>query len=113
MQDEEDNAILAEYKLVHNIIYGAVEYAEELGFAPHKDFSATRYILEEDDDNIELINIEFGFNGKPAVVIGPFDNPEKIIATLNRTVGKGNYTIIDSADDIEYDEEYDDEKNKP
>src|SRR5690606_2594743 len=50
----------APYYLVHNIIYGALELAEENDFAPHKDFSVTEFILEVDDDSIELIDIPLG-----------------------------------------------------
>jgi len=33
--------------LAHQIIYGAIDYASELGFKPQKDFKLSRYILEE------------------------------------------------------------------
>lgn len=58
----------ADYSLVHNIIYGAVTFADEHGFKPHKDFAITEYILEEDTDAIELVDIEFGIDGEPAFV---------------------------------------------
>jgi hypothetical protein len=49
------------YELAHNIIYSAIEFAEEYGFQPHKDFTrTTEFFLEEDDDRIKLINIECG-----------------------------------------------------
>jgi len=35
------NIIKTNYALVHNIIYGAVAFAEEFGFHPHKDFELT------------------------------------------------------------------------
>ena len=38
------------YTLVHNIIYGALEYAEDLGFHPSKDFDTAVNILEKDDE---------------------------------------------------------------
>ncbi len=60
--------IEVEYNLVHNIIFGGNEYAEEHGFKIHKDFNLTKYILEPDDENIPLIDIEFGKNGKPLVI---------------------------------------------
>jgi len=44
-----------------------VEYAEELGFNPHKDFNLVKNILEEDDEHIDLMYIEFGLNGVPAI----------------------------------------------
>lgn len=57
-----------EYSLVHNIILAANEYAADLGFKPHKDFtSVSEYLLEEDTDDIELIEIECGKDGKTLV----------------------------------------------
>jgi hypothetical protein len=97
----EDPLTEVDYVLVHNIIYGAVEYAEELGFKPHKDFNLVQYILEEDDEHIELMEIEFGLNGQPAIYIGKEQHPKNIIAQLNRSVGEGNYRIIDQEDDQE------------
>lgn len=64
----ETNSIEVEYPLAHNIIYGANEFAEEHGFRIHRDFSLTQYILEEDTDEIEYIDIEFGKDGKPLVI---------------------------------------------
>jgi hypothetical protein len=31
-----------------NIIYGAIDYAEEFGFRPHKDFKVTQFLLNPD-----------------------------------------------------------------
>ena len=57
-----------DYTLAHNIIYGAIAFAKEYGYKPHKDFSFTEYILEPDDENIELIEIDFGVDGKPVLI---------------------------------------------
>ncbi|WP_158648474.1 hypothetical protein [Candidatus Symbiothrix dinenymphae] len=58
------------YELAHNIIYAAIEYAEKYGFKPHKDFAqTTRFLLEEDRDDIPLIDIPCGGkDGKPLYV---------------------------------------------
>ncbi len=67
--DTEDNIFLpVDYVLVHNIIYGAIAFADERSFKPHKEFSYTQYILEEDDENIELMDIEFGIDGKHHII---------------------------------------------
>lgn len=82
------------YVLLHNLIYGALAYAEELGFFPDPDFGVARYLLEEDTDEIELIDLEFGKDGKPFFISGPYDNVPRILATLERKVGKGNFEFI-------------------
>lgn len=56
------------YPLAHNIIYGAAAFAEEHNFLQHHDFAVTQHILEEDTDDIELIDLAFGMNGKPVIM---------------------------------------------
>lgn len=93
-----------EYILAHNIVYAGVEFADEYGFKPHKDFAITKYILEDDTDDIELIDIECGKNGMPVYIRGPFENEaraKQIIAQLEKNAGKDSYHYFDeiSADD--------------
>ena len=103
--------IPAEYVLVHNIIYGALAFAEELGFSPHKDFDLAQYILEEDDERIEFMDIEFGLDGYPAVMVGKEDHPAGIFRTLDASVGKGNYIVMNEEGDmLESPEDWDDEE---
>ena len=94
-----------EYILAHNIIYAAIEFAGDYGFVPHKDFnSVTKYLLEEDTDDIELIDIECGQDGKPSYFQGEDDNKAtvtRIIKQLERTAGKGNFNFT-----VDYDEFY-------
>ncbi len=78
----------------HNLIYGAIDYAAEIGFKPHKDFAISEYILNPDlvDDGID--EIEFGQDGQPLYIKGPYDDADKIMAILNRnTNGKYHYII--------------------
>ena len=56
------------YPLAHNIIYGGLAFAEEHNFLPHADFAVTQHILEEDTDDIELIDLTFGIDGKPVLM---------------------------------------------
>lgn len=80
--------------LCFNIIYGAVEFAEDCGFVPHKDFDIAEYILD-DLSKIEYIDIPLGGeDGKPFFVAGPFDDSEKIMATLLKNKGKDNFNYL-------------------
>ncbi|MDA3818555.1 MAG: plasmid pRiA4b ORF-3 family protein [Prolixibacteraceae bacterium] len=101
------------YALAHNIIFAGVEYAEEFGFKPHPEFnSVAQYILEEDTDDIELIDIECGMDGLPCYVKGPYDSEvqgKSIIAQLEKAAGPGNYNFIDTMDEDFDDEDFDDE----
>jgi hypothetical protein len=85
---------LTDYTLVHNIIYGAEAFADDLGFKPHKDFSLTQFILEEDDDSVDFIELDFGIEGLPAVIKGKEQHPAGVLKTLDRVVGKGNYFVL-------------------
>lgn len=103
---EDIDIVKCDYVLAHNIIYGAIEFAEEYGFYPHKDFAVSKYILEKDDENIELMDIEFGEDGVPCVVTTIDNEPKKVIAQLEKTAGHGNYKII-YLDDEDFEDEYD------
>jgi len=108
------DGVACDYVLAHNIIYGAIAYAEDYGFKPHKNFDIAQYILEEDSEDIELIEIKFGLDGMPCYVPGPFDSDHKIqtvINTLNRTAGPGNYTFLGEDDDLDDfdDDDWDDD----
>ena len=84
-----------DYTLAHNIIYGAVAFAEDFGFQPHKDFNrTTQYILEEDNLDVELVDIEFGLNGKPCAVSSPHTDISPVVSQLEKTAGPGNYDVI-------------------
>lgn len=50
--------------LAQNIIYGGVEWAEEAGFLPHKDFRYTEFLLD-DVEGLDYIEVEFGLNDGP------------------------------------------------
>ena len=102
-----------EYSLVHNVIFAANEFAAEFGFKPPKDFtSVARYLLEEDTDDIELIEIECGQEGKPMFIQTDFyteAESKRIINHLEKTVGKGNYSVIIGEDGDEMDDEDDED----
>ncbi len=76
-----------------SIVFGAVDYAANLGFQPHADFERAKENLGPKLDG--LLPVTFGLDGKPSYIAGPHDNPEKIMQTLKSKVGVGNfeYTI--------------------
>ncbi len=107
-------AVVIDYTLAHNIIYGALEFAEEYGFYPNKSFSnVTKYILDDDED-VDIIDLEFGQDGKPFLVITDENEPyKKYLSILDETAGPGNYTFMlpnsEMSEDIEEFEEEEDE----
>ncbi|RZS97164.1 hypothetical protein [Cecembia calidifontis] len=62
IRDHEFEFIEVDYHLVHNIIYGGLEFADEMRQKRDKEFIWTQYVLEEDTDDIPWIDIPFGYD---------------------------------------------------
>jgi len=107
--NEEGKFIDIDYDLAHNIIYGAVEYAEDYGFMPCKEYAVAKFILEEDDDNTPYIEIEFGAEGYPTVFCDNQNPRAREIKQMEESVGKGNFKVI-NIDDLDYEENLDDDE---
>jgi hypothetical protein len=83
------------YELAHNIIYGAIAFAEDYGIAPHPDFNLTRYILEEDTEAIPFLELEFGRNGKPFLVLTSHPRDAYFLRQLEQNAGWGHFDVVD------------------
>ena len=75
------------YEEAHNIIYGAVDFAEEIEITPDDNFRLTRYMLEEDTEDIPLIEYEFGKDGKHFLVATDSYNASKYLPKLKKAYG--------------------------
>lgn len=102
-----DNFEEIDANLAQNIVWGALEYAEDLGFTPHRDFEVTEYLLDP-ADKIEYVEVEFGKDGKPFYFSGPYDDTDKILNKLVNKLGVGGFNFILNEDAWEYDD-WDDE----
>lgn len=74
-------------ELARQIIYGAIDYAKELGFSPHKEFRRSKKILGARVIEEETFKVNYGYKGKPFYVSGPNDTPEeakRIIQQLDK-----------------------------
>ena len=83
--------IEAPIELAREIVWGGIEFARGLGFAPHASFDGVKDHL---GPSSSPSRITFGKDGKPFYVSGPYDNPGSVIRTLERTAGAGNYDYI-------------------
>lgn len=63
-------------------------------FMTDSDFAVTKFILEEDDDNVELIEYEFGHNGKHCLAPRTPSETAKYKPLLDKTLGEGNYEYL-------------------
>ncbi|MEV2219038.1 helix-turn-helix domain-containing protein [Nocardia vinacea] len=76
-------------ELGRQLILGAVQYARGLGFEPADAFDgdAAAFLGEWDGPG----RIEFGRDGQPFYLNGPYDDPAAVIRTLEQSVGAGNF----------------------
>jgi hypothetical protein len=86
-------------ELAHELIYGALEYAQKLGFEPHPDFYKQNAdkMLDPFDAHPRTNGVTFGKDGKPLYIAGPYDNEKKsrsVVNTLVRTCGLGNFDYV-------------------
>ncbi len=88
-----------DHALAFNIIYGAVEFAEDCGFEPHKDFTKTTEYVLDDVETIEFVDVHFGGeDGKPYFFAGPYDDSNYVLNTLKKNVGEGNFDFVANVD---------------
>jgi hypothetical protein len=81
----------APLELARQLVLGAVQYARGLGFEPHSDYTGTVGHL---GDPLSGCDIEFGRDGMPFFVEGPYDDAREIMQTLDKSVGPGNYHFL-------------------
>lgn len=85
-------------ELAQHLVLGSVAYARRLGFEPHRDFERARGLLGSWEGPSA---ITFGMDGKPHYLNGPDDDPERVLATLERTVGRGGYNYTVALDEFD------------
>jgi hypothetical protein len=116
MLEKYDSLEEVSYVFAHNLIYGADIYCEEIGLTSHKTFKLTQNILEEDTEDIELMEFEFGRDGKPHLMVNPIENRNKEVKILEKTLGKNGFTVTyanefndDDDDGFEENDEFENE----
>lgn len=114
--DDNENFVQCSYALAHNIVYAGWIYGEELGFKQHKEFVfITQFMLEDDTDEIEFIDIECGKEGRPFLIRSNFmlsTEFNKHRKHLEAKFGEDGFEWADESneefDDYEEDEEDED-----
>jgi len=84
-----------DYEDARSIIMGAAEYARQLGFEPHYEWSASGWIVESGRPFNNKFT--FGKDGKPFCILGPEDDSKEIMKRLEPLIEKGNadYLIVE------------------
>lgn len=88
-----------DYVEAHNLILGAIEFAEEGGINPHRDWQAAQYILEEDREDFPIIEYDYGKDGKHFLIINEDGAERRHLATLRTVLGDGNFDYVFVDDD--------------
>lgn len=76
------------------LIESAEAYARDLGFKPHADYQMASKIFADIDAAACPTQFEFGKDGKPFFMSGPYDTPatcERIVATLTKRCGPDGF----------------------
>jgi hypothetical protein len=86
-----DQPLKAPVELARHLVFGAVDYARSLGFEPAPGFGETTSHLGPWHGPSA---IGFGREGKPFFIQGPHDNADRIMKTLERTIGRDNFHFL-------------------
>ena len=84
------------------LIEGAIVYAKELGFSPHRDYKDAQGIFGNVDASACPVKYNYGNDGKPYYIRGPNESTaqaKKIIDQLHKKCGEGNYNYLAMLDD--------------
>lgn len=98
------------YNEAHNMVWGAVAFAEEAGIKPCKDFALTQYFLEDDTDDIPLIEYDYGHDGKYFLMANNNRELEGYLSQMRKVLKPEQYLFaVTSGDDVFSDEENEEE----
>lgn len=82
---------------VVKMVLESVAYADELGFPPHRDYRKASKVFGNVDPAECPTEFEFGKDGKPLYIAGPYDSEQKrnqIMAHLERRVGRDGFHFL-------------------
>lgn len=91
---------------IRKLIDQCVDFANALGFKPHKDYKISSQLLLDMDPSICPNQYSFGKDGKPFYISGPHETEHqsrKIVDTLLHRCGEGNFDYLVGLADIETD----------
>jgi hypothetical protein len=90
------------------LIEGCAAYATNWGFSPNPDYKKAKKVFGEIKADECIEDFEFGKDGKPLYVSGPFDTPEKsrkILKQLDKICGQGEFHYAVGVESFDDDEE--------
>ena len=88
------------YELAHNLIYGAIDYAEEIGIEPPKAWQLTQYVLKEDTDDVPLMEFELGVDGHHIILADTASEAQYFQKKFDKLgVNESEYVIVNTDED--------------
>ena len=110
MFDSNTGFIKINYDLAHNIVFAALEFADRFEIPPHKDFKLTKFILQEDTDDVPLVDVATGDeNGNPHLVVSSNGYENKYFINLEKYAA--DIYTWSNADEVDEEKEYGDDIN--
>ncbi|MCH8961793.1 MAG: hypothetical protein IH820_10860 [Bacteroidetes bacterium] len=101
---EEKHSLKAvEPACIVKLVEESVDYARDLGFFPHKDYRKARKIFGDVDPADCKTEFEFGKDGKPFYMSGPYDSDTKIrriIDQLTERLGPDGFHFLVGMDEL-------------
>lgn len=76
-----------DYVYAHNLIYAAEAFAADVNIKPHPDFALWSHVIEEDTEDVPLMEIEFGDQGKYHLVVAPGSRESLLADGLKKQLG--------------------------
>jgi hypothetical protein len=73
------------YEDIRSLIFGGVAYANNLGFTPHPDWIVAQHLIEPGRAFVD--KFQFGKEGKPFYVAGPYDDCDEIMEKVQKING--------------------------
>jgi hypothetical protein len=84
-----------DFNLAAKIILTGINYAATMGFKPDAVFAQSEHLLAGAQPEANPTPVPTGGpEGKPLFINGPYDDVNKIINQLVRTVGEGNFNVV-------------------
>ena len=94
---DEHSLKLVDPMSARKLIEGAVAYAKNLGFKPHRDYKNTKGIFGSIDSKASPVKYDFGKDGMPFYIQGPNESEKQarnIVDKLYKRCGEGHYHFL-------------------
>jgi hypothetical protein len=91
-----DGMDLCELSTVQSVVFRAVDYANKLGFKPHRDFSEVLFGPRPE----VLEDTPWSATAKPLYIQGEDDDVATILQKLTAAVGEGNFDYVRLAEAV-------------